>query len=202
MWFLEKDTKFIVLFSMIFIYVLFFGFYSWPLPRYMLPTYPYFFIIFGISLREIFGDRKIKIIIAISLLLIILFVSRWNENRNLTVGFDLEDNMEYLDFIQVRKDAAMFIEENYPNETFIAPEWDIGAGLKNPEFGYVKKPIKIVSIDDKNNLLNPDYKFIYYAPFIPSEVFNPDEFSKNNTIKLVQRFEKNKKYVEIYEIKR
>jgi len=183
----------ILFFNIIIIYSTFFGFYSWDLPRYLLPVYPSLFIILGIKLNSIF-KRYIFFLIICSLF-VLLFISNYFDSSDSSIGYEVEDNLEYIDFIQVRKDATNFIETYYPNSIVLTSWWDTGFELSNPNYGYVRKPIK-VSIMESHDFGKRDFDLIYYAPFISKDYLN--KYLSYYNLTLLKRFEKNGKYTEIY----
>ena len=66
---------------------------------------------------------------------------------NPPTSFAPEDNLTYRDMIVVQQEAIDFVAEHYPGATVLTA-WPVAADLFRPELGYVKTPIKAVSIDD------------------------------------------------------
>jgi 4-amino-4-deoxy-L-arabinose transferase-like glycosyltransferase len=140
-------------------YVIFFSFYSVPLDRYLLPVYPLFFLLCSWSMDRLSRtDWKPS---AVALLVILsLFIMSWKGRRS-AMGFELETNLEYLDFIDVHKKAARFIEENF-SDKHILTDWPQTMELRHPLEGYVTKPLRASSIFEPYDLAEVD--IVYYVP--------------------------------------
>jgi len=190
--------EFFLFFMIILVVLLFFSFCMTFLIRYTLILYPLFFIFTSIALLEIL-KRKILLTGFLTLLLI-LFIIDWTGNRINECGCDLESNLEYLDMIQTHRQAAKFIEQNFP-DSIVLTDWPMGLELSFPAFGYVYKPIKVISryytFIDHPKIEDAD--IVYYSPqkhggdFLTSKMLNLNLTS-------LAKFEKNGKITEIYRI--
>ncbi len=193
-WFLHKKAEYLFLYLIILVYAIFFAIYSWFLPRYVLPVYSLFFVLGAIGLRKLFKNYNyLQFLIVV--LIITLFINNWFDSRSESVGSNLEDNLEYLDFIKVRQMACNYIETYYPDATVLTSWFDLGPSLKKPQYGYVTKPIKVKYIEDRKVNDTIDFDLIYYAPYM-----NLDEYKKYYNMILLKRFEINNKYVELYRV--
>lgn len=66
---------------------------------------------------------------------------------NPPTSFAPEDALTYRDMIVVHQDAIAYVAEHYPDATVLTA-WPVAADLFRPELGYVRQPIKAVSIED------------------------------------------------------
>ncbi len=110
------------------------------LTRYLLPVYPLILIVCVDVWRT--HTRRWPVLAAATG---VAFVSAlW---LNPPTSFAPEDNLTYRDMIVVQQEAIDFVAEHYPGATVLTA-WPVAADLFRPELGYVKTPIKAVSIDD------------------------------------------------------
>ena len=110
------------------------------LTRYLLPIYPLILIVCVDLWRT--HTRRWAVFAAATA---IAFVSAlW---LNPPTSFAPEDNLTYRDMIVVHQEAIDFVAEHYPDATVLTA-WPVAADLFRPELGYVKRPIKALSIDD------------------------------------------------------
>ena len=82
---------------------------------------------------------------------------RWISQTALVIGlvagwfwnppypFQYEDNLAMIDFIGVQKAAAQFIETLSPDAR-VASMWPFTGAIGDPEFGYLKRPLKAVEV--------------------------------------------------------
>ncbi len=181
-------------------------------PRYGLPAYPLLFIVFAFALNKLF--RKYSYLFV--LIVITLFITSLTGNRSL-VGFALEDNLEYKDFIRIRQEAANFISENYQNATILVA-YPSSLDLQHPYGKYVKEPINIITVPPFPGLTEKNYtKFLNPNLYPEPEInlssidiyyYSPQEYpnkkildaSNQLNLTLIKKFEKNNKTVEIYKV--
>ena len=110
------------------------------LTRYLLPIYPLILIVCVDLWRT--HTRRWPVLAAATA---VAFVSAlW---VNPPTSFAPEDNLTYRDMIVVHQEAIDFVAEHYPDATVLTA-WPVAADLFRPELGYVKVPIKAISIDD------------------------------------------------------
>jgi hypothetical protein len=62
-------------------------------------------------------------------------------------AFAPEDNLTYRDMIVLHQQAISVIEHRFPYATVLTA-WPANAELTRPELGYVRKPVKVVSLDN------------------------------------------------------
>jgi hypothetical protein len=187
--------------------IAYFGFYSIvsvQLVRYFLPVYPLFFIIGTMSMAAILENRRLFIYIMAGLLLM-LSVSQYDRHRNVEfntgAGALLESNMEYVDVVITHKQAAGYIEKNYPDAAVLTT-WPQCLELSYPYLGYVKKPINVKTVyfsDPPPDLSRID--LIYYSPQGHDHFLLLEKIHTLNAF-LLKKFERNKKYTAIYKVKK
>jgi len=139
--------------STFFIFIIFttliFSIFPW-LPRYTLFIMPLYFLMAGYVLYETFKNKYILTLIVI--LFISISIISLNGKRD-DVGFWLENNYEFLDYIKVRQEAATYLMQNHEGKSILAryPEF---FDLSYPWVGYVQK-------EKSFNLQGIDYYTFY-----------------------------------------
>jgi 4-amino-4-deoxy-L-arabinose transferase-like glycosyltransferase len=72
--------------------------------------------------------------------------------------FPYENNLAMVDFVDLHRDAAQFLERSYPGKT-IYTAWPLTQALRNPAFGYVDQPMSATETSDLHfstlNSINP-----------------------------------------------
>ncbi len=179
-------------------------------PRYILPAYPLVFILFGFSVNKFFK----RYAYLFTFLFIILSISLFTGERS-GVGFTLEENLEYRDFIEVRQNAADFISKNYPDSTVLV-SYPMSMDLKHTYGKYVDDEINVVTVSPFGYLTIKNYtEFLSLKNSNKEEInldeinlyyYSPQEFPIKNiydardklNLTLIKKFEKNNKVTEIY----
>jgi len=177
------------------------------MPRYALPLLPIIAIFFSIIVSVIFD--KLRYIILVGILF--LFIANWY-GYDCKVG-SCEVNMEYVDVINVHRDATRYIESNFQN-SIVLTTWPLSVELNNPELHYVKTSIRSIDfrcVPDFN--INdptlskckpqPDLKdadIILYSPHgaMRKEFF---ELVKRYNATLIREFHSDGKYAAVYRIR-
>ncbi len=112
------------------------------LERYLLPVLPIFYIAIGVGVTCL--HRRWLRFAAITGIIAGQVVSLfWNP----PYPFPYENNYAMVDFVRLQQLAAGFTEAHLANRQ-IATAWPYTAGLRNPDFGYVRSPLKVVELDD------------------------------------------------------
>jgi uncharacterized membrane protein YuzA (DUF378 family) len=176
----------------ILIYSVLFAF-TQDLPRYFTPLLPFYYLISAHSVHHI--TSKIRhnkhVFYAITGLCIILFTSNYTSSRPCD-GWKLESNLEYLDVVDTHKEAAGFIEKNYPDRTIITC-WPMTEELGDSRLGYVSRGVNVSSDPSR---FKADSIFYYSRQ---SSCRNNPRYTKlMDEASLLKRFEKNSKVAEIY----
>ena len=111
------------------------------LERYLVPVLPLLYIGFAAAACRLTPRRRIISATALSVTLVAAnFV-------NPPYPFPLENNLAFTDFVALQTEAAAYLESHFPVAT-IATVFPLGAALGRPEFGYVRRPLRIREIDD------------------------------------------------------
>ena len=111
------------------------------LERYLLPVLPLLYIAMGAAfstLHPVWRNAGLSTVGAG--LLIGLFV-------NPPYPFPFENNLAMVDFVELHRDAAEYLEASYPNRTFYTA-WPLTAALRDPAFGYVTKKLATFETSD------------------------------------------------------
>jgi hypothetical protein len=111
------------------------------LERYLLPVLPLLYIAMAAAwstLRPRWRNAGFATVAAG--LLIGLFV-------NPPYPFPFENNLAMVDFVELHRDAAQYLETNYPDRV-VYTAWPLTAALRDPAFGYVTKKLASVETSD------------------------------------------------------
>jgi 4-amino-4-deoxy-L-arabinose transferase-like glycosyltransferase len=111
------------------------------LERYLLPVLPLLYIAMGAAwstLRPVW--RNAGLVTVSAGLLIGLFV-------NPPYPFPFENNLAMVDFVELHRDAAQYLEASYPNKT-VYSAWPLTGALRDPAFGYVTKKLATFETSD------------------------------------------------------
>lgn len=110
------------------------------LTRYLLPLYP---LVLLLCITE--WQRRIQRWWALALLTAAAFLAGiW---INPPYAFAPEDNLTYRDMIVLHQQAISVIAHRYPQATVLTA-WPASAELSRPELGYIRQPIKTVSLQN------------------------------------------------------
>lgn len=109
------------------------------LERYLMPVLPIFFIAAAAAFST-FPRRRIAIIGMLFGLSSAVFLPS-------IFPYPYENNSEFVDFVELQKDAASYIEATYSAST-VTSAWPFPDALRRPEFGYVTQPIKVQGIEN------------------------------------------------------
>jgi len=115
------------------------------LERYVLPTLPVVYVAFAVSLRAL-PPRKRQLTLAalVACLVAANFV-------NPIYPFPFENNLAFVSFVGLEGSAATVVEEHaaaLPGGGSVATAFPMANALRNPDFGFVRSPRKVVEITD------------------------------------------------------
>ena len=148
--------------------------------------------------------------------MILIIFSLQFTGQSSSVGFVLENNMEYSDSIKLHQIAADYLQEKFPDSVILA-SFPQSLELKYPYLGYVEKPLNVVSIPTYPGLTTKNYT-IYLNPELYNKTIDLNlidilyysgqeyktkyskELNKILNKTLIKKFELNNKTVEIYKI--
>jgi hypothetical protein len=111
------------------------------LERYLLPVVPLIYIAAAVALMTLRPVwRSAAIATTAAGLLAGLFL-------NPPFPFPFENNLAMVDFVELHRTAAQFLEKTQAGKT-IYTAWPLTAALRNPTFGYVGKGLPVVETSD------------------------------------------------------
>lgn len=121
------------------------------LDRYLLPVLPILYAAFATAASAYPAAWRWTSHTALIAVLLLSWV--WNP----PYPFQYEDNLAMVDFVELQRSAAGFLEINAPTRR-IASMWPFTGAIGNPEFGYVERPLRPVSLQSFQlpNLANLD----------------------------------------------
>ena len=111
------------------------------LERYLLPVLPILYAAIGVGLTAL--PRMMGLGSAALLLLALAGSLFWNP----PYPFAFENNYAMVDFVRLQQLAAGFIERDLPDST-VATAWPYSAGLASPDYGYIKRGMRVVETND------------------------------------------------------
>ena len=104
------------------------------LDRYLLPVLPILYAAFAVAASAYTPARRMWS----NLGLLGLLVAGWFVNP--PYPFPLENNLAVVDFVQLQREAAQYIESNYRGQR-VTSVWPFTAAVREPDFGYVQQRI-------------------------------------------------------------
>ena len=138
------------------------------LERYLLPVLPLVYIAMGAAFQVVrprwryLGEAALACGLLVGLFL------------NPPFPFPYENNLAVVDFVQLHRAAAQFLEKSYPGKT-IYTAWPLTQALRNPAFGYVDRAMSAAETSDLHfstlNALDPrsvDVLVLYSRTWEPS----------------------------------
>jgi hypothetical protein len=111
------------------------------LERYLLPVLPLLYTAMGAAwstLRPVWRNAGLAVTAAGLLL-------GWFVNP--PYPFPFENNLAMVDFVDLHRDAAEYLEASYPDKT-IYTAWPLTGALRDPNFGYVTKKLAAFETSD------------------------------------------------------
>src|SRR6202162_164395 len=111
------------------------------LERYLLPVVPLVYIAMGAGwsvLRPMWRNTSITVVAA-GLLAGLIF--------NPPFPFPFENNLAMVDFVELQRTAAQFLDKTYPTRR-IYTAWPLTQALRNPAFGYVNAKLSPAETGD------------------------------------------------------
>jgi hypothetical protein len=110
------------------------------LARYMLPVVPLVIMLCVSTLwRRIRSWRAVIGIVCLGFALALFVNPPW--------GFAPEDNLAYRDYVVLHQAADELVSTKYANARVLTA-WPASEELSQPYLGYVKRPVRVLSIDD------------------------------------------------------
>ena len=167
--------------SIVFLIVLIFSCFYF-LPRYILPSLPYLYIMAAWVLTELI--KSIKLQVMVSLILIILSVSSLSGS---TSYGNNEWNMKYVNHVNMYRSMCNYIERKFPNSSILTI-FPFNTSLKQPYLGYVSKPLHSISFD--KSIDEGEYDLILFSdPSVEERELRLKGYVKKNGMILVKKVE-------------
>ncbi|MEO8096133.1 MAG: hypothetical protein ABI811_00415 [Acidobacteriota bacterium] len=107
------------------------------LDRYLLPVLPILYSAFAVAASA----YRPRVRMLSNLAMITLLMTGWFVNSPFPLP--LENNLSVIDFVQLQRSAAQYLE-SYARGQRVATAWPLAAALREPDFGYVQSPIATV----------------------------------------------------------
>jgi 4-amino-4-deoxy-L-arabinose transferase-like glycosyltransferase len=115
------------------------------LERYLLPALPVVYIAFAISLRALLSRTRLLTLAALVACLVAAnFV-------NPPYPFPFENNLAFVSFVGLEESAAGEVEQHgaaLPGGGMVATAFPMADALRNPDFGFVQAPRKVMTLPD------------------------------------------------------
>lgn len=111
------------------------------LERYLLPVLPIFYIAVAVALTTVKKPVAVPVIATMFAGLIVCIF--WNP----PYPFPYENNYAMVNFVELQQAAGDYASEHLAGKT-VATAWPFSAALRNPDFGYVTKPIRVIETND------------------------------------------------------
>ena len=110
------------------------------LDRYLLPILPILYA--AIAAAALAYSARTRWISHAALLTALVAGLFWNP----PYPFQYEDNLAMIDFVELQRSAAHYLESSAPAER-IASMWPFTGAIEKPDFGYLTRPLRAVNID-------------------------------------------------------
>ncbi len=138
------------------------------LERYLLPVFPILYIATAAGWSAM--ARTWRLVSATALVAGLVAGLYWNP----PFPFPLENNLAMVDFVQLQKAAAEYVDNNEPGAT-IASAWPYTGALRNPDMGFTSRGYRVIETNDfhtKNVLAacikgHPDVLIVYSRTWEP-----------------------------------
>jgi 4-amino-4-deoxy-L-arabinose transferase-like glycosyltransferase len=115
------------------------------LERYVLPALPVVYIAFAVSLRALMPrTRQVALAALVACLIAANFV-------NPPYPFPLENNLAFVSFVGLEQSAANMVEQHagaLPGGGVVGASFPMDDALRNPDFGFVQTPRKVIEVPD------------------------------------------------------
>jgi hypothetical protein len=111
------------------------------LDRYTQPAYPVLYA--AIAAAGATLTVNWRWITRVAMIVALLIGLWWNP----PYPFSFENNLAMTDFVSLQQTAAEYLDEHHANAR-IASAWPLTDAMRRPEFGYVRRPLKVEQIED------------------------------------------------------
>ena len=111
------------------------------LERYLLPVLPVFYIAVAVALTTL--RKAVSLPLTIALFAGLVFCIFWNP----PYPFPFENNYAMVDFVNLQQAAGDYADDHLKGKT-IGTAWPYSTSLRNPDFGFVHTPMRVVETND------------------------------------------------------
>lgn len=111
------------------------------LERYLLPVFPLLYVAIATSLAAL--SRPWRNACGAALALGLTAGLYWNP----PFPFPLENNLAMVDFVELQKAAAGYLDRYYP-DAIVASAWPYTGALRRPDLGFAARPYRVVETND------------------------------------------------------
>jgi len=111
------------------------------LERYLLPVFPLLYVAVATGWSTM---TRVWRAASFAALMLGMFTGFY---FNPPYPFPFENNLAMVDFVELQKSTAEYLERDHPNAT-IATAWPYTGALRSPDLSFVRKPLKVVDTGD------------------------------------------------------
>jgi|GEM_PF-4865815 len=159
--------------------------------RYIQPVLPYLCIMSAASMTLLVKNFKLQMIVTVIVLAV--FGTKYYENDR---GYNCyDDNMQYMDIVNVNKDICMHMQSEFEGERILTI-WPVYQALREPYLGYVEEPFEVVSLNQVSDIGDFDVLVFVENPGCGSDQLKV--LIEREKMVLHRRFTRNGKPAEIY----
>ncbi len=109
--------------------------------RYVLPVFPFYFILGAYAVSLLFGNSK-RLIAACAGIIGLFAALQYGAGTGSHGGY--EEDMQYVDVVLNHKAVCAYVEKTFPGKSVLA-EWPLNEAMRHPFLGYVIRPLKVVA---------------------------------------------------------
>jgi 4-amino-4-deoxy-L-arabinose transferase-like glycosyltransferase len=176
-------------------FLLFHSVFGFLHPRYLLPVFPLLFLLTARSLSYVLGKRAPYFLVV----MVPLFVLGWFQPPD---KFSApEASLDYVDIVRAHQAASAYLEQHDSSKTILASNFQAGVNLQTPLYGYVTRPLKVLTIGPEftlNQVLDLKFDLVYLS--------STDQFRREietvirgRNLREVRRFEVGRHFVVLYQ---
>ena len=168
------------------------------LHRYIVFGLPFLYIIFFVLFGHALPSGRMFFMLMVLIILVLMFAGRWDDHREIDNWHfpPLEENLEYLDVIEIGQQMSMFVQEEYP-EAVVYTSFPTNYMLREPFQHYITKKIEVYDCNQYKSGNKIDLiVFHFLSPRSVNCLQLMRSLGFSNVVKV---FEKNGKEIRIYE---
>lgn len=191
----SRSRKELLLFFPMFIFSCYSFSFLYFLPRYLLPAFPYFYIIGAWSLVELIKSKRLQTAVGA----IIIALQIYSLSGTISYG-NYEWNMKYLDVVKMHETMCEYIEKEFPYARVLTV-FPHTQELSRPDLGYVNRPLMVYQFKGDTNFRDFNYfdLVLFSAPADSYGDVLRDSALRSN-LNLIKRLEKGNIISELYAV--